>query len=123
MLKPIIDFVKSAAASYQRFAQVEDNVKKLEERANKHDEGANQIREFLRQALHEIDKDRAVGIEQRRVVERDYENLVLRLELAMKNDTRALPPGSPAPPQDEIAELRAKIEVLEKRIEILENTN
>ena len=137
MWKTILNFLQSAASSYQRLTQAEGAIKTLQETSDDHDNEFQDSKQTLFKVLHEFDKvirqiesDKQVAIEQRRAIEaerraaeRDYENLALRLELTMKNETRALPPGSPGPPQDEIAALQAKIEALEKRIEILENAN
>ncbi len=66
----------------------------------------------MRQVISDADTDR-------RLAERDRENLLLRLELAMRdNAQRALPPVSAAS-QNEIAELRAKIEAQDREIERL----
>lgn len=120
MWKQIIAFLKAGAATYKRIAQADENIKKLQGRVDGHDDELEDARDTLIKVLHEFDKDRSVAIERQRATERDYENLVLRLENALlKNaEQRALPPGSAAP-QNEMAELRAKVEAQGKAIERL----
>ena len=73
-------------------------------------EAANII---LRQIISDADADR-------RITERDRENLLLRLEVALlKNDNRALPPGASAA-QSENADISGRLEALEKRMKRLE---
>ena len=101
MWKDILNAIQSAASSYRRLGQAEENIKGLEETAGEQEAFLNQNRDLLRSVLHEMDKDRAVAVEQRRTIEaerraaeRDYENLALRLEITMRDNTqRALPPG------------------------------
>lgn len=103
MWKECISFVKSVAASYKRLAQADENIKKLQARADKTDNDKNDAKITLLKVLNEFDKVR-MQMENgkqntaaaRRASERDYENLVLRLENAMLKsaDQRALPPGS-----------------------------
>ena len=70
MLKPVIDFFKPIVSAYRRLMQAEDNIKKLGERANKHEDGQRVTEATLIEVLHQLDKDRAVAIEQRRTAER-----------------------------------------------------
>lgn len=132
MLNEIVAFIKSAASSYQRLTQAEEVIKKLQARADKHDDELRDSKSVLVEVLHEFDKDRTVAegerkvaLAERRTAERDYENLVLRLELAMKNDVRALPPGSPAPTtaglEARIAALEREVKAHKGRIAALEN--
>lgn len=71
----------------------------------------------MRQIASDADADRRVAAEQRKTAESNYENLVLRLQLARKdNERRVLPPGST--PQN-APETEARIATLEKEVQEL----
>lgn len=139
MWKDLFSFIKAATASYKRLTQADENIKKLQAHADKHDEEVDDVKKALVQSLFEFEKFRMqiegskeIAAEQRRTIEaqrqsteRDYENLVLRLELALKSNVLALPPGFNASNSTEtearFAALERQIEELRGRVKTLEN--
>ena len=71
----------------------------------------------VRQIASDADADRRVAAEQRKTAESNYENLVLRLQLALKDmEQRALPPGSTS---QNTPELEARVIAIENTLEEL----
>ena len=109
MWKQVIAFIKSSAATYRRLAQADENIKKLQTRADSHDDGLEDAEETLIKVLHEFEKVRMQMESDKQIAERDREILLLRLDAALKNDTRALPPGFS---NQNTPELQAQIDAL-----------
>ena len=117
MWKETIAFIKSAVSSYKRLTHAEQDVKNIQDRVGRHDDEMDDVKKSLIRTLFEFEKVRMQMESDKQLAEHKYENLVLRLENAMlKNTLPALPPGNATPPS-EIAELRARIESLEKENE------
>ena len=109
MLKPIMDFIKSASAAYQRFTQIEDNIKNSKNAPTDMTQARTKPEKLcVRPCMRLIETGRLLwssdGLLKR--------NAALSSAI-MKYSFCALPPGSPAPT---IAEFEARIAALEQEV-------
>ncbi len=117
MWKETLAFIKSAVSSYKRLSDAEEDVTTLQDHVGRQDDDIDGVKKALTQTLFEFEKVIMRLENDRQIAGRDYENLVLRLQLAMKdNDQRALPPGSI--PQN-APDLQAQIDALKQEVEEL----
>lgn len=128
MLKQMYDFLKGAAALVQKAQKNEETFKKLSEADHTHEENLQQVNDILRQIIVEINSDRQRMEFDKQIADRDREILLLRLDAALRNDTRALPPApdvqmASAEYEARIAALEQEIAELKQRVETLEAAN